>query len=101
MAVDPDFFIAVMAMAAASYACRVAGFVLMGYITITPRLESALKAIPLAVMIGIVTPAVSAGKLPETAGLAVVVLVMKLTRTDVLAAVAGAATVALCRYALV
>ncbi|MEP6792336.1 MAG: AzlD domain-containing protein, partial [Ramlibacter sp.] len=78
----------------------VAGYLLMGYVRITPRMESALKAIPLAVMIGIVTPAASAGKLPELAGLAAVWLAMKLTGKDVVAVLAGAAAVGLCRWLL-
>lgn len=97
MAGDIAFWSALAALALASYACRVAGYLLMGLVTITPRLEAALKATPLGVMIGIVMPAASSGKLPELAGLVVVVGVMKLLRNDLAAAVCGAATVALCR----
>ena len=99
MDVKSSFLIAVAAMALASYACRIGGFVLMGYIPITPRVEAALKAIPLGVMIGIVTPAVAAGRVPEIAGLVAVGVVMKLVRNDLAAALAGAAVVALCRWA--
>jgi uncharacterized membrane protein len=99
MKIDTVFLIAVAAMALASYACRVGGYVLMGYIPITPRVQAALKAIPLGVMIGIVTPAVAAGRVPEIAGLAAVVVAMKLTRNDLVAALGGAAVVALCRWA--
>ena len=49
MGVDNGFLIALAAMAVASYACRVAGYFLMGYVQITPRIESALKAVPLRV----------------------------------------------------
>ncbi|WP_298932654.1 AzlD family protein [uncultured Ramlibacter sp.] len=98
MAAEHAFFIALAAMAAASYSCRIAGFVLMRFVPVTPRVEAALKAIPLGVMIGIVTPAVAAGKLPEMLGLLAVIVAMKLTHKDIVAAVAGAATVALCRY---
>ncbi len=97
---DNAFYIAVAAMALASFATRAAGFVLMGYIPITPRVEAALRAMPLGVMIGIVTPAVAAGKLPELIALLAVGLFMKLFRHDLLAALAGAATVAVCRWAL-
>lgn len=85
-------------MAAASYACRLAGYLLMGYVPITPRVEAALKAIPLGVMIGIVMPTVLRGGLPEWLGLAVVFAVMKWTGKDVVAALAGAGAVALCRW---
>ena len=98
MAVDATFLLALAGMALASFACRISGFLLMGYVTITPRVEAALKAVPLAVMVGIVTPAASAGKLPELLALCVVGLVMKLARNDLAAALAGAATVALARW---
>lgn len=97
MAVDGHFLLAILAMAVASYACRLAGYFLMGYVPITPRVQGALKAIPLGVMIGIVMPSVLAGKVPEMAGLAVVFAAMKLTGKDVVAALAGAAAVGICR----
>lgn len=100
MAVDDPFLLALAGMAIASYACRIGGHLLMGYVRITPRVEAALKAIPLAVMIGIVTPAATAGKLPELAGLAAVAVAMKLTGKDVVAVLAGVAAVGLCRWLL-
>ena len=51
--------VAIGAMAVASYACRIAGYLLMGYVPITARVEGALKAIPLGVMIGIAAFAVA------------------------------------------
>jgi len=98
MAVDSTFLLALAGMALASFACRISGFLLMGYVTITPRVEAALKAIPLSVMVGIVTPAATSGKLPELLALLAVGVVMKLVRNDLAAAVAGAATVAGARW---
>jgi len=100
MAVEPTFLLALLGMALASFACRISGFLLMGYVRITPRVEAALKAIPLSVMVGIVTPAATSGKLPELLALLAVGLVMRLVRNDLAAAVAGAATVAVARWAL-
>ena len=100
MAVESTFWLALAGMAMASFACRISGFLLMGYVTITPRVEAALKAIPISVMVGIVTPAATAGKLPELLGLLAVGLAMKLVRNDLAAAVAGAATVAVARWAM-
>jgi uncharacterized membrane protein len=99
MNLDPRFLVALLAMAVASYACRVAGYLLMGYVPLTGRVQSALRAIPLGVMIGIAMPAVLAGRVPEWVGLAVVFAAMKLTGKDVVAAIAGAAAVGLCRWA--
>ncbi len=98
MAVESTFWLALAGMALASFACRISGFLLMGYVTITPRVEAALKAIPISVMVGIVTPAATSGKLPELLGLLAVGLAMKLVRNDLAAAVAGAATVGLARW---
>jgi uncharacterized membrane protein len=100
MAAESTFLLALCGMALASFACRISGFLLMGYVPITPRVESALKAIPLSVMVGIVTPAATSGKLPELLALLAVGAVMKLVRNDLAAAVAGAATVAVARWAL-
>ena len=100
MDVDVRFLLAVLAMAAASYACRITGYLLMGYVPITPRVQAALRAIPLGVMIGIVMPSVLACKLPELVGLGVVFVVMKATGKDVIAALAGAGAVAICRALL-
>jgi uncharacterized membrane protein len=101
MAVESTFMLALLGMGLASFACRISGFLLMGYVRITPRVEAALKAIPISVMVGIVTPAATSGKWPELLGLLAVGLAMKLVRNDLAAAVAGAATVAVARWALV
>lgn len=100
MDAEATFYLAVAGMAIASYACRVAGFLLMGYVPITPRLEAALRAMPIGVMAGIVAPSIASGRPPEIAGLLAVAAVMKLTGSDIAAAVAGSAVVALGRWLL-
>jgi uncharacterized membrane protein len=98
MAADTVFWLALAGMAVASYACRVAGYLLMGWVTITPRIEAGLKAMPIGIMVGIAAPSIVSGRPPEIAGLLAVALVMKLTGSDVAAALAGAATVAAGRW---
>lgn len=88
---------AFLALAAASFVCRAGGFWLMRFVTVTPKLKAALGAAPLAVMIGITAPAAVRGEWPEWLGLGVIVVVMRLTRSDLVAALAGVATVALGR----
>jgi uncharacterized membrane protein len=95
---DTDFLVAVAALAVASYFCRAGGFMMMRYVRITPRMQSALKAVPLAVMIGIVMPAAMTGRPPELAALVAVAVVMKLTGNELLAALAGLVVVALGRW---
>lgn len=98
MNVDPAFLPMVAAIALASFACRAGGFLLMRYVRSTPRVEAALRAVPLAVMIGIVAPSAAAGRLPELLGLAVIGIAMKVSGNDLVAAVAGVATVAVLRH---
>ena len=45
MGVDNGFLLALAGMAVASYACRVGGYFLMGYVQLTPRVEAALDAL--------------------------------------------------------
>lgn len=100
MTISGNFLVALCSIALASYACRIGGFVLMGYVRITPRITAALGAVPVAVMVGIVIPAAASGGPPEIAALAAVGIAMKLTKSDLIAAIAGAVTVALCRLAI-
>ena len=90
----------VLALTLASFACRAGGFWIMRFVRLTPRIQSALRAAPLAVMVGIVAPAAARGQAPELAGIVVTALVMRLTRSDLGAALAGVATVALGRALL-
>ncbi|MDO9089661.1 MAG: AzlD domain-containing protein [Burkholderiaceae bacterium] len=98
MSTDGTFYLALLGMALAAFGCRIAGFLLMAYVPITVRLRSALQAVPLAVMIGIVMPVLSAGRLPELVALAVVLATQKLTGSNAIAALSGAGTVALIRW---
>ena len=95
---DGGFLIAVAALAVVSYLCRAGGFMMMRFVRITPRLESALRAVPLAVMIGIVMPAAAAGRPPELLALAAVGIAMKLSKNELAAALAGLAVVAAGRW---
>ena len=97
MTISPDFILALLAMAAASFACRAGGFLLMRFVRITARLQAALRAIPFCVMIGIVAPAALRAGPAEWLGLAVIALAMKLTANDVLSALLGVAAVAAAR----
>ncbi|MGL4285236.1 MAG: AzlD family protein [Phreatobacter sp.] len=100
MSVEPAFLPLLLAMALASFACRASGFWLMRFIPVTPRLEAALKATPVAVMAGIVVPTALRGQASELIALGVVGLAMRLTGNDLLAALAGVATVAAWRAAI-
>ena len=72
----------------------------MRFVNVTPRVQTALRAAPLAVMVGIVVPAAVRGGTAEWLGLAAAALVMRFTRKDLVAALAGVTTVAICRSML-
>ncbi|CAN1491986.1 COG4541 Predicted membrane protein [Rhabdaerophilaceae bacterium] len=92
-----DFAILLFAMAIASYGCRIAGFVAMRYVPITPRIEAALRATPMAVMSGIVVVAALRGGPAEWISGCVVIVLSVITRNDVISAFAGIAAIALLR----
>ncbi|WP_342641957.1 AzlD family protein [Rhodoligotrophos ferricapiens] len=56
MSLDPDAALAIFAMAAATYLTRIAGLVVLRYVTLTPRVRAALDALPVAVLTAVVTP---------------------------------------------
>ena len=71
--------------------------VLMRFVPLTPRVRAGLEAIPLAVMAGIMAPALLRGGVPEIAGTIATVGAIKLGGNDLLAILAGLATVAALR----
>jgi uncharacterized membrane protein len=97
MAIRPEVLVAILAMALASYLCRAGGFFLMRFVPITPRVEAALRALPIALMGAILGPVASNGGPAEWAGLATAVLGMKLLRNEFLAVLAALAVVAAVR----
>jgi uncharacterized membrane protein len=94
-----NFPILLLVMAAAALACRMAGFLLMGLIPMSPRIEAALRATPLAVLAGIAVLALQAGGWAEALALGGVVVLTILTGSDVAAALLGVAIVAALRWA--
>jgi uncharacterized membrane protein len=94
MILRADFLLWLAALALAAFACRAGGFWLMRFVAITPRLEAALRAAPLAVMVGIVAPAALRGGVAEIGGLLAAVGVMRWRGNDLIATLAGVLAVA-------
>jgi uncharacterized membrane protein len=92
-----DVALAIFAMAVASYACRVGGFVLMRYVAITPRTRAWLNAIPVALIGAILGPVAVKGGPAEWCGLAVAALAMRVTGNEFASGVAAIAVVATLR----
>jgi len=94
MTVRLEFLVFVAILGVAALGCRFGGFWIMRFVEITPRLEAALRATPLAVMVGLVTPAALRGGAVEIAALVVTGAAMRLTGSDLMAAAIGVAVVA-------
>ncbi len=97
MSRDASGALIILVMTIAAAACRLVGYAFMRFIPITPRLEAALAAIPLAVMIGIIGPPMLKGGLPEIAGLIATMIAVRLGGNDLLAITAGMGAVAALR----
>lgn len=94
-----SFPVLLVVMAAAAFLCRMAGFTLMRFVPVSPRVEAALRATPLGVMAGITALAVQQGGLAEGLALASVVGLTLVLRSDVAAALLGVVVVAALRWA--
>jgi uncharacterized membrane protein len=88
MAVHPATLAAILAMAAATYACRAGGYWLFRQISPTPLLRAVLRFIPGTLFVSYVCPALLAGGLQSWIGAAGTALVMIATG-NVAAAIFG------------
>ncbi len=90
-------FAAILAMALATYLCRVSGVVLMGFIPLTPRVRRGLAALPGSIVVATVLPLIE--RLGLAAGLALLAAVasMVLRRSELLALVVGMSVAAAAR----
>ena len=79
---------AILAMAAATYVVRFAGYWIMSRVPLTPFLRAALEALPGAIIIATVVPLAVRGGLSAWIGVASAALAMIVIRKDI-AALAG------------
>ena len=91
LALDPWTLAAILAMAAATYACRGGGYWLFRHITPTPAVRAVLGYVPGTLFVGYVVPALAAGGAQQWAGAAATVAVMLATRNLALAILGGTA----------
>ena len=91
--------LAILAMAVATYACRVSGVALMSRLRITPRVERGLRALPGSIVVATILPLGLDGGPAAVLALAATVLAMSLARVELVAIAAGLATVAALRAA--
>lgn len=86
MTLDPNVFLAIVAMAAATVLTRIGGLVLIRFIAIGPQQKRALEAIPPAVLMAVIAPTALATGPAET--LAIAATAIAATRLPLLGAVA-------------
>jgi uncharacterized membrane protein len=92
---NADNLLAIVAMAVATYATRLGGMLLGGYLPKTGRVRQALDALPAAVLTAVIAPAVIAGRAEMIAAAATLLAALRLPL--VVAVLVGVASVAILR----
>ncbi len=96
MTLDPHTLLAILGMALATYATRLAGLALAGRLQLSSRAQAAFDAIPPAVLVAVIAPSALATGWPETA--AALLAALAATRLPLLGVVAiGVAAVVVLR----
>lgn len=90
-------YLAVLMMTAATFACRASGFLFMSRVTLTPRIERALRALPGSIVIATILPVAAQTGLPAFLGLGAAIVAMAATRIELVGVFAGLAAVAAAR----
>jgi uncharacterized membrane protein len=90
---------AILAMALATHFIRLAGYAMMARVTVTPRLQRMLNALPGSVVAATVLPIVVKSGPAAVLGIAIVMAVMIFRRNEFLAVCIGVGAVALMRAA--
>jgi uncharacterized membrane protein len=90
---------AILAMAVATYATRIGGFLLVRSLRPGPNLQTALEALPVAVLTAVIAPALAKGGIADL-GAAGVTLVAALRLPLLAAVIVGVATAVVLRSAV-
>jgi uncharacterized membrane protein len=99
MMIDPVNLVAILGMAAVTYATRIAGLFLVDHLRLEGRSKAAFDAIPAAVLTSVIAPMALATGIPET--LAAVTAALAATRLPLLGTIAvGVAAAVLFRSVL-
>lgn len=80
---------AILAMAAATYAVRFAGYWIMSRVPLTPFVRAALEALPGAIIVATIVPLAMRGGISAWIGIAAATLAMVAVRKDIVALAAG------------
>ncbi|TCT06727.1 AzlD family protein [Aquabacter spiritensis] len=96
--VDAGTLAGIAVMAVTTLFNRTAGFVLMRFVPLTPRVRRILECLPGAVLIAIIAPAAAHGDLAMILGLAAALLAAKFLKSDFFAVLAAVVVGATVRY---
>lgn len=89
--------LAILAMALATYLCRIGGVVLMAYIPLTPHVRRGLAALPGSIVVATVLPLIERLGLAAGLALAAAIASQILRRSELLALVVGMSVAAAAR----
>lgn len=97
MEINPVALLTILGMGAVTYMTRIGGFWLLGRITPTKRVEAWMRAIPGAVLVSLIAPALLAAGVVGFVAAAATVLIAARTHRLLPALVAGVVIVAVAR----
>lgn len=86
--------LAILAMALATYLCRISGVVLMGFIPLTPHVRRGLAALPGSIIAATVLPLIERLGLAAAIALLAAIGSMVLRRSELLALLVGMGVIA-------
>ena len=89
MRIDWPTLITIVGMACVTYLTRVSGYWLVGRVTLSPRLQTGLQALPGAVLVSLVAPTVLATGIAETLAALATIAVAARTRHLLAAMLSG------------
>lgn len=96
---DAPTLIAICVMAVTTVFNRMAGFMVMRYIPLTPRVRRILECLPGAVIVAIVAPTAAHGDIPMALGLVAALAAAKILKSDFFAVLAAVVVTAGLRFA--
>jgi uncharacterized membrane protein len=89
--------LAIAAMTLVTFLCRIAGVVVMSRVRITPRIERGLRALPGSIILATILPVVIDTGWPAIVALGAAIMVMVVTRIDIVGLMTGLGTLAIIR----
>ncbi|MBA4791881.1 MAG: AzlD domain-containing protein [Pseudomonadota bacterium] len=95
---DAPTLIAICVMAVTTFFNRTAGFMVMRFIPLTPRVRRILECLPGAVIVAIVAPTAAHGDVPMACGLVAALAAAKFLKSDFFAVIAGVGVAAGLRF---